>query len=131
MIETKIIDLDEVGTRYRHYSELREIFSEGVAILRNAEKLQSSEQSKKRIVSLQCAADEVDNRLGVLSGFEKHMGRWGTIAKEINSIERTNLLTEGSNEVEGVKKVEIEPIHTSEDRPLPFSEESPDEPDCV
>lgn len=94
----KIQTLEDIGTRYEFYMDLREIFADGVEILKNVLSVHPSETEKRRIESLQHAVDEIDNRLEVLAGFEVKMTRWGLIAREIESVYQQKLITESSNE---------------------------------
>jgi hypothetical protein len=132
MTETKpkIPTLDDLGTRYQHYQELRELFAEGVEILNNALSYCKNKPDEERKASLQHAVNEISNRMEILSGFEGAMGRYGNIAKEINAIERQKLLTEGSDGSEESKKLE-KSLPSCPNRDIPYSKGSTDIPDCV
>jgi hypothetical protein len=129
--DVKVPSLGELGTRYTHYMELREIFSDGVEILKNAIAVHASEADEKRVQSLQHAAEEVDNRLEVLAGYEVRMSRWGSIADEIDNIPavpKPLSLTEGSN-VKSEKQVKPSNPHTN--RNCTNRAEPPSEPTSV
>ena len=92
--------LDEVGTRYSHYCELRDIFADGVVVMNNALSYHKNAEDLKRRDSLQCAVNEINNRLDNLSGFESATAYYGSIAREINAIPVPPMqkkLTEGSD----------------------------------
>jgi hypothetical protein len=131
----EVINLDDIGRRYDHYMELREIFAEGVEILKNSLAVSHSLTSVVRMKSLQCAVEEVDGRLNTLSGLIRFTDRWSNLAKEVNEIPRTNLLSEGSNGKQ-VKEVEeqkekFKPLPPCPNRDQPYRKSSSDEPDCV
>jgi hypothetical protein len=112
-IDVVIQSLDDAGTRYQHYQELREIFSEGVEMLKGMQACHKGESESKRQASLQNAVNEIDNRISVLAGYEERMSRWGKIATAIDAIPvkaivAQQLLTEG---VHGTK--ETNPIQES------------------
>jgi len=78
--------LDELGSRYSHYCELRDIFADGVVVMNNALSYHKNAEDLKRRDSLQCAVNEINNRLDNLSGFEGETAYYGAIAREINAI---------------------------------------------
>jgi hypothetical protein len=78
--------LTEVGTRYAHYCELRDIFADGVVVMNNALSYHKNAEDLKRRDSLQCAVNEINNRLDNLSGFEGATTYYGSLAREINAI---------------------------------------------
>ena len=78
--------LDEVGTRYSHYCELRDIFADGVVVMNNALSYHKNTEDLKRRDSLQCAVNEINNRLDNLAGFEAATAYYGALAREINAI---------------------------------------------
>src|SRR5271156_6665422 len=78
--------LDELGTRYTHYAELRDVFADGVVVMDNALFYHKNAEDLKRRDSLQCAVNEINNRLDNLSGFEGATAYYGSLAREINKI---------------------------------------------
>lgn len=78
--------LDEVGTRYSHYCELRDIFADGVVVMNNALSYHKNTEDLKRRDSLQCAVNEINNRLDNLAGFDAATAYYGALAREINAI---------------------------------------------
>jgi hypothetical protein len=78
--------LDELGSRYSHYCELRDIFADGVVVMNNALSYHKNTEDLKRRDSLQHAVNEINNRLDNLSGFEGATSYYGPLAREINSI---------------------------------------------
>lgn len=109
----KILSLDDVGTRYEHYQELRELFSDGVEVVKTAMTYQPDNAvSKRRLESLQHAVNEIDHRIEVLSGYGEHANRWSKFGRELDSIKPnvTTLLSEGSNVQNPEVKPEIKPL---------------------
>src|ERR1700684_3237339 len=78
--------LAELGSRYSHYCELRDIFADGVVVMNNALSYHKNTEDLKRRDSLQCAVNEINNRLNNLSGFEGATANYGSLAGEINAI---------------------------------------------
>jgi hypothetical protein len=109
----KVITLADLGTRYDHYAELREIFADGVEVVKQAIIYQPmNEMNKRRLESLQHAVNEIDRRIEVLSGYEEHSARWSKFGRELDSIKpiQTALLTEGFDVVPQVESKEVKPI---------------------
>ncbi len=119
---TTVLSLDDVGRRYDHYMELREIFAEGVEIIKNSQRINKNETNALRQKSLQHAVDEIDNRLEILSGYNGAMGRYGVVGKEIEAIPR---LTEGSN---AKQEREIQQSNTDSNYSIEGGEGETDEP---
>lgn len=113
----KILSLDDVGTRYEHYQELRELFSDGVEVVKTAMTYQPDNAvSKRRLESLQHAVNEIDHRIEVLSGYDEHANRWSKFGRELDSIKpNVTALSEGSN----VQNPEVTPEVKPEIKPLP------------
>jgi hypothetical protein len=57
----------DVGTRWEHYSELRELFSIGIEILKNVRIKSSTDQLKR--AQLEGAVELIDARINLLSDF--------------------------------------------------------------
>ena len=92
--------LDEMGSRYSHYAELRDIFADGVVVMNNALSYHKNAEDIKRRDSLQCAVNEINNRLDTLSGFESSTAYYGSVARQVNAIPVPPMqkkLTEGSD----------------------------------
>jgi hypothetical protein len=86
MADVKLPSLNETGPRYQHYCELRDIFADGVVVMNNALSYHKNTEDLKRRDSLQCAVNEINNRLDNLSGFEGATAYYGPLAREINAI---------------------------------------------
>ena len=108
----KITTLDDIGTRYEHYVELRELFAEGVEVVKKALEYQpTNTMNQRRFESLSHAVAEVDRRIEVLAGYEEHSSRWSRFGRELDAIKASpKKLTEGSNVTKEVKP---------EEKPLP------------
>ena len=122
----KILTLDDVGTRYNHYMELRELFSEGIEALKQTMTYQpNNEVGKRRVESLQHAVNEIDHRIEVLAGYADHAHRWSKFGRELDSIKpNVTVLSEGSNVQNPEVKPEIKPLppcpnRNSEDNETP------------
>jgi hypothetical protein len=90
--------LDEMGSRYSHYAELRDIFADGVVVMNNALSYHKNAEDIKRRDSLQCAVNEINNRLDTLSGFESATAYYGSVARQVNAIPVPPMLTEGKTD---------------------------------
>ena len=108
----KILSLDDAGTRYEHYRELRDLFADGVEVVKTAMTYQPDNAvSKRRLESLQHAVNEIDHRIEVLSGYGEHANRWSRIGRELDSIKpNVTALSEGSNVQNPEVKPEIKPL---------------------
>ena len=83
----KILSLDDAGTRYEHYRELRDLFADGVEVVKTAMTYQpDNAMNKRRLESLQHAINEIDHRIEVLSGYDEHANRWSKFGRELDSI---------------------------------------------
>ena len=124
----KILTLDEVGTRYNHYQELRELFAEGVEVVKQAMVYQpTNELNKRRAESLQHAVNEIDHRLEVLAGYGDQASRWSKFGRELDSIKPnvTKQLSEGSNVPNEIKS-EVKPLPPCPNRTIEDNQEPPD-----
>ena len=109
----KILSLDDTGTMYEHYRELRDLFADGVDVVKTAMTYQhDNKMNKRRLESLQHAVNEIDHRIEVLSGYDEHANRWSKFGRELDSIKPnvTVLLSEGSNVQNPEVKPEITPL---------------------
>ena len=95
------LDLNELGTRLDHYDELREIFLDGVEIMKNMNPAYVADGDAERQKSLQSAADEITKRINVLSGFIQESNWNGDFRNDIEAVHRNVrlLLTEGVKHV--------------------------------
>jgi hypothetical protein len=92
-------DLMETGTRYLHYTELLDLWSDGIEILKNAIKKFDSTADKENLVKLTNARDMIQRRIDVLSDTDAGTRLYGSLAKEIDAIPPhvTPQLTEGNS----------------------------------
>jgi len=92
--------LDEVGSRFSHYSELREVFADGVEILKNLTSVHKSAADVIKLAELKVAEKLIAKRLEVLSGFERKMVYNATLPSTIRQVEierlRSKLLLKGN-----------------------------------
>lgn len=75
MFDELKLDLMETGTRYRHYSELREIFATGMEILKNLNVQTPADRT--RIAKLGDAVEMIDGRINFLADFDRKTS-WGS-----------------------------------------------------
>ena len=124
----KILSLDDAGTRYEHYRELRDLFADGVEVVKTAMTYQpDNTMNKRRLESLQHAINEIDHRLEVLAGYEDQASRWSKFGRELDSIKPnvTKQLSEGSN-VPNESKSEVKPLPPCPNRTIEDNQEPPD-----
>ena len=97
--ESRKLDLLEMGTRIDHYDELREIFLDGVEIMKNMNPIYVATGDAERQKSLQSAADEIAKRINVLANFIQETNYNGDFRNEIEDVHRFTrpLLTEGKH----------------------------------
>lgn len=67
----KLYPLDETGTRFQHYSELRELFADGIEILTKCLPAHRSPGDDEKLKKLKAAEELIAKRLELLSGFER------------------------------------------------------------
>ena len=65
--EPKRLDLKELGTRWEHYSELRELFAIGIEILKHLTVRSPSDRDKQR--KLESAVEMIDGRINLLADY--------------------------------------------------------------
>ena len=63
--------LDEKGTRWEHYTELRDLFSDGVEVMKNAQQSFKTPKDARMQFELEAAVSLINKRLDILSGFER------------------------------------------------------------
>jgi hypothetical protein len=83
--------LDEVGSRFSHYSELREVFADGIEILTNLPAMHKSSADIIKLAELKAAEKLIAKRLEILSGFERKIAYHGTLPTIIRQIELARL----------------------------------------
>lgn len=64
------LDLMQMGTRYDHYTELKEIFALGIEVINNMRPGIASEGDKKMKVKLEAAVELIEKRLLYLADYE-------------------------------------------------------------
>lgn len=64
------LDLMQTGTRYDHYTELKEIFALGVEVINNMRPGIASEGDKRMKVKLEAAVELIEKRLLYLADYE-------------------------------------------------------------
>lgn len=96
----KLYPLDELGTRFQHYSELREVFAEGIEILMNVSEIHKSSSDVIKLAELKSAEKMIAKRLEILSGYERKTVYSGTLPSALRQIEmermRSKLLLKGN-----------------------------------
>jgi hypothetical protein len=96
----KMFPLDGVGTRFDHYSELREVFADGIEIMTNIRVEHRSAADVIKLAELKAAEKLIAKRLEVLSGYERKMVYNATLPSTIRQVEierlRAELLLKGN-----------------------------------
>ena len=92
-------NLQEKGTRYDHYMELREVFMDGIDVLSRMNPSFVSEHDKGVKVKLQNAVEMITRRIDNLSDFADKTTSYSDLARQIKLVGKhvTPLLTEGSH----------------------------------
>jgi len=95
----KKLNLQETGTRYDHYMELREVFMDGIDVLTRMNQSFISEADKAVKIKLTNAVEMITRRLDNLSDFADKTTTYSDLARQIRlaGIHRAPQLTEGSN----------------------------------
>jgi len=110
------LDLEEVGSRYSHYMELREAFAEGVQIMTNALEFHGSDSDRMRLKRLQHAVDAIDRRMEFLAEYDTHASQFSKLAHALNTIPpipRPEQLAEVSDSTRKACEKEIEDAKNS------------------
>jgi hypothetical protein len=94
----RTLDLNEVGTRFDHYNELREVFMLGVEMIKGLHPNYYTDSDKEKQQKLQNAADAVQGRIDHLAKFPSGSGYGSWLQMTIDMIGRNqSLLTGGAN----------------------------------
>lgn len=93
-------NLQEVGTRYDHYMELREVFMDGIDVITRMNPNFVSEHDKNVKVKLQNAVEMITRRIDNLSDFADKTANYGDLARQVRlaGIHRPKLIEGASNE---------------------------------
>ena len=93
----KRLNLKEMGTRYDHYMELREVFMDGIDVLTRMNQSFISDADKIVKTKLTHTVEMITRRLDNLSDFADKTANYGDLARQINLVGKhvTPLLTEG------------------------------------
>ena len=87
--------LDEIGSRFSHYSELREVFAEGIEILKNLRPEHKSASDVIKLAELKAAERLIAKRLEILSGYERKTAYSAPLPSTIRQIEVDRLRKKG------------------------------------
>jgi len=95
----KRMNLQEIGTRYDHYMELREVFMDGIDVLTRMNQSFVSDADKAVKHKLTNAVEMITRRLDNLSDFADKTANYGDLARQVRLAGKhvTPLLTEGSD----------------------------------
>lgn len=133
----KRLPLDGVGTRWDHYTELRDLFADGLIACENDMKYnRQSTMLNTRKAELTAAVKLIEARLALLAGFDIANESYSDFDKMLKQIEQDRkagkldlksnplaLLSEGSNE--------SKPQNPGVSSPKKDSQGTPDEPTGV
>lgn len=89
--------LDENGTRYTHYMELKEIFMQAVVVIDGLRIKTESDLAMR--VKMENAVEMIERRIAHLCDYNVEMTSGGNIAREVKAagIHKSPQLTEGSD----------------------------------
>jgi hypothetical protein len=92
------LNLEEVGRRYDHYMELKEVFLLGINVIDRMQPRYVSEADKTTKRELETAVKMIDKRLSYLTDYSTATSNYSDLAREIDRIpvHRTPSLTTGS-----------------------------------
>ena len=90
------LDLMERGTRFEHYYELKEVFLLGIDVIDRMNKDYPSESDKTMRTNLKITVGMIEKRLAYLTDYSTMASGFSDLAREIDRIHRTPLLTVGS-----------------------------------
>jgi hypothetical protein len=93
----KRLNLKEMGTRYDHYMELREVFMDGIDVLTRMNQSFISDADKIVKTKLTHTVEMITRRLDNLSDFADKTANYGDLARQVNLVGKhvTPLLTDG------------------------------------
>ena len=77
--------LKEVGTRYDHYMELKEIFLLGIDVIDRMSSMHRSDADKRTKVKLENAVEVINKRLDYLSNFVEETDGYNKLARDIRA----------------------------------------------
>lgn len=80
------LDLNEQGTRYTHYMELKEVFLLGIDVIDRMNQSYISDSDKVTKTNLLIAVDMIERRLAYLSSFSVEASQFSDFGRELNSI---------------------------------------------
>lgn len=91
------IDLRQVGTRYDHYMELKEVFMLGVEVINGMSPQYVSDGDRRTKAKLEIAIECIDRRLKFLSDFDNKIF---SVGREVRAagVHRSPQLTGGTDE---------------------------------
>jgi hypothetical protein len=93
------LNLMEVGTRYSHYMELKEVFLLGIDVIDRMNQSFVNNSDKKLKEDLQTSVSCIEKRLAYLVNYSMEASQYSDFGREIDRIQphRTPLLTAGSS----------------------------------
>jgi hypothetical protein len=104
----KQFPLDAIGTRYDHYMELKELFSQGVTILQEMNASHKGAADEEKLNKLKAAVEVIERRIDLLSGFDDANKYSSSFALNLRVIDRmrNNETLEGFKSLDPVKLLE-------------------------
>lgn len=114
------LDLLEKGTRYDHYTELKEVFMLGIAVIDGMQR--PSPSDKKTKVKLEAAVDLIEMRLRYLADYDRQIFK---VNREIRmaGVHKTPLLSEENHDTKNDVPQTVSELDSEENQGSP-SEES-------
>lgn len=92
-------NLRELGTRYDHYMELKEVFLLGMDVIERMNQSFVSDADRVTKLKLSYAVEMINKRLDYLSDFVDKTSHWSSIAREVNDAGIHRTLELGGNNV--------------------------------
>jgi hypothetical protein len=87
----KAYPLDGVGTRFQHYNELKELFMDGIEIVKNMQNHLVSDSDRERLKQMEAAVFLIEKRLELLAGYDRKIVYSGTLPTTLREIETNRL----------------------------------------
>ena len=91
----KQFPLTGVGTRWEHYSELREVFALGISVIEQTNPVYRSPMDTKKLVKLKDAVELIDARMALLSGFDDQNRTYGDFDLMLRKMDGEKIRNEG------------------------------------
>ena len=101
------LNLQDTGTRFDHYMELKEVFMLGIEVIKGMRPGFASDIDKTTKVKLEHAVEVINKRIEYLSDYGDKAARWSDFGRQIDLIKPhvTPLLTAGGCDAKPEPKI--------------------------